>query len=85
VDVIARQTIACPEGPNMLTQFALFAFKPLRIWLLRRQLDEKAFDQGRDRSVSLGRPDSHSSVNLFLHRNCDIFHMVHSNTGVCEL
>jgi len=42
----------------MLTQFALFAFEPLRIRLLRRQLDEKAFDQAEtevSRSAALIR------------------------------
>jgi len=48
VGIVARLTIAGSERAYTPAQLAFFAFETAGVRLLRRQLNEKVFDQGRD-------------------------------------
>jgi hypothetical protein len=78
VDTFTRQVVGCSEpgmaSADLCNHLILFADKPLGLRLLLSEIDQKASDEGRNRSISFGRFDPCPTIHVFLHRNCDILH-----------
>ncbi len=73
--IVALQAISGAESGNALPQYALFASQLFGLALPGSNLNQKAFNQGRDRCVLFGGFHARSPVSLIVECYCDIFHV----------